>query len=427
MNTNNNKKKHKTTAGAAPTQQDNQKSTPTQPSDSSTKPSTTTSTSQKTQVQNNISNKKKFQQITFITALFALIMSLFALIEFRITSHKGDTQQTTMVAKTATLAHNNQQQAQEIQQLRQSLTQLRTQLQLNLQQQAHQMQTELAQTKARIHALQATYRKPSATNTQKNWLLTESLHLLRLAALELRFNRNVASSLLLLKAADERLASLNDPDLTTLRQHLGSNLLQLQTLTPLDYVGLLAELDSLSQHSKQLPLLTPRVKPDTSHPIQAASPEKLTSKWRAALKASWDKLSKILVIRRLDHTIAPLAGPKQQQILQNNLRNLFQQAQWAILRNDNTLFHASLKRAHQLIKQHFNTDIMATQKFIAAIKQLDTKNIQPELPNISDSIKLLERFIGKQNNAIKPSRVTPSSAPPKNNSTQTDSQENHQP
>ena len=110
-----------------------------------------------------------------------------------------------------------------------------------------------AQNQAQIQALrQLVQERDSAP--PRHWLLAEIEYLLQLAAQKVWLQQDFATALALLASADEKLAKLDDPSLTPVRQAIAADSAQLQQIQVPDLSQLHIKLQQLRKLSDSLAL-----------------------------------------------------------------------------------------------------------------------------------------------------------------------------
>lgn len=251
-----------------------------------------------------------------------------------------------------------------------------------------------AQQKAQQDALEALTARQDATHTQSSheWTLREAEYLMQIANQRLQLDRDVASAIVALAAADERLRELADPSLLSVRRQLASELSALRGVPTPDREGMVLELISYAQRIEQLPLANaPPKTSTTSTPTGAATPA--TRDWRAALDAAWQALQRLVVVRRDTQAVQPMLAPEQEYFLRQNLRLQLESARVALLRDDGGSFKAGLDSATAWLKQYFDTNDKAVSSAIEALHGMSLQNIRPALPEIDESLRLLRLHI----------------------------------
>lgn len=219
----------------------------------------------------------------------------------------------------------------------------------------------------------------------QSWTIAETAYLLRIANDRLRLDGDIATTLVALEAADQRLQSLEDPSLFEVRRSLSQEIEALRALPAPDITGLALHLGALNDSVERLPF--PNAPGTLVAPDVEPSPEQ---GWRKALHDVWQELRKLVVIKRKDQADQLLLTPDDRQLLQQNLRLSLEAAQVALIRRDDKVFHDQLRRAQEWIERYFDRGAAPTQNALQTLAQLQTANIAPPLPNISASLTALE-------------------------------------
>jgi len=249
---------------------------------------------------------------------------------------------------------------------------------------------------ARISELQA---QLQATNRQvdevtqvsrRSWMLAEAEYLLRLANQRLMMERETASALALLSSADEILVSVAEPGLFEVREALAHEAAGLRAIAHLDVEGVFVTLAALSEQVETLALLTPNA---------GAADEKeakpvLVDDQQSVLDAALDRFGDMVSIRHRDVPLEPLLTPEQHYYVQQNLRLMLEQAQLALLQRKTGVYNRSLDKAANWVELYFQLNESA-QALRATLRELQTVNVDPELPNISASLALLKAYINR--------------------------------
>ena len=104
---------------------------------------------------------------------------------------------------------------------------------------------------------------------------------------------------------------------------------------------------------------------------------------------------KYIRIRDRDAHSVPAETQRSQHFMQLNVRLLLEQAQLALLKQDQALYGHSLEQAEKLVAHYYSPSTPEYQ-FITEITALAKMQIAPKLPDISNSLKLLHLFIEEQ-------------------------------
>ncbi|MDY6979886.1 MAG: uroporphyrinogen-III C-methyltransferase [Pseudomonadota bacterium] len=231
----------------------------------------------------------------------------------------------------------------------------------------------------------------SRSHLRNDWLLTEAEYLLKLANHRLLLERDVATAIVALQSADERLREVADPGLLKIRQRIAADINDLRAVDQPDLAGLSFTLSSLAGDISRLPLATPDPQTRQQLDAAAAQSDKVES-WRELPGALWQDLKSLVVIRQHDEPIQPLLAPEQRFFLTQNLQLQLEQARLALLGGQTRVYQERLQQARQWVETYFDTEQTTTRQTLEQLAQLAEQTIHPELPDISDTHQALERF-----------------------------------
>jgi len=231
--------------------------------------------------------------------------------------------------------------------------------------------------------------------SESDWRLAEAEYLLRLANQRILMENRAEGALALLRSTDTILKELDDVSLYPLRQNLASDISKLESVPSLDIDGTYLRIAALIERSKDLPTLTleqQRQLPELIDKVMteqtdAQTQQNITSGFAKAM----NKLESLIVIQRHDQPVEPILSPDQGHYLRQNIQMLLEQAQLALLRQQQSVFTTSLSRAQSLLIQYFDQDNYTTRTLIQSLAELTALNVSPTIPDISGSLKALQQ------------------------------------
>lgn len=236
---------------------------------------------------------------------------------------------------------------------------------------------------------------------RSDWVLSEVDYLIRLASHRLLVDRDVVVATTLLQSVDQLLQELDDPQSFRLRQALASDLSALRLVERVDRTGLYLRIDALQQAVADLPLERhlhergePLVLGAESGEVDPAEP----TWWQSTttrLKAAWHHLDGYIRIYRRDEAIEPLLSPDEELYLRLNLRLMLEQAQWALLQQEQGAFEISLSKAHTWLDDYFVADDR-NQALQDELNALSEQTIVQVLPNLDDSLNAIRQVLRAQ-------------------------------
>ncbi len=263
------------------------------------------------------------------------------------------------------------------------LTQQATTFQQGLKQQAGQLQENQASLSRLLESI---------STDKSNWLITDAVHLIKLANLTLYFQHDIPTTIVLLKTANQRLAASGDPKLYPVRKLLVNDIIKLQTVPKVAVSTLYLQLQALRQETMKLPLALSHYQPNKADNLLTRSVKPSDSWWQRTVDSTANALSKVLVIRKRQSPVEPLLSPNQHRLLLQATYILYAQAQWGVMQRQQMIYQSSLKQLIELITTYFVADNQS-QAILAKLDHLVKRNIAPQLPNVSDSLDALQRYL----------------------------------
>jgi len=230
---------------------------------------------------------------------------------------------------------------------------------------------------------------------RSEWMAAESDYLLRVANRRLMLERDARGALLALRSVDELLAEGANPLYLPVREQLRSEIQSLEALTPVDVDGIALELSGLSKQLDTLPLATARHE-IAKDQTKAQTTEAEGSQVGRFFSTMWNGLKGMVTVRRLDQKLLPLLPPEQRYFLAQNLRLRLEMARLALLRGDAATYQENLKTATDWIDEYYDRNDAAVKRSRDEVARLAQINVAPALPDISASLRTLERIREKQ-------------------------------
>ncbi|MES9942717.1 MAG: uroporphyrinogen-III C-methyltransferase [Candidatus Thiodiazotropha sp. 6PLUC2] len=225
------------------------------------------------------------------------------------------------------------------------------------------------------------------------WRVAEAEYLLRVANHRLTLMGDAATSLEALKSADERLSASGDPLWSGVREQLAREMTQLKAVPVVDQAGISAELSALADQVDQLPLrdegiaLTPNKTQDDEQTEGAGSQSIALEQ---VIDDLWQGFKSMMVIRHHDRPISAMLPPEQRYFLLQNLRLKLENAKAALMGREVTLYADNLNAAMKWLDDYFLLDDPAVSGFRSQVEVLTARDIAPELPDITASLRLLQ-------------------------------------
>ncbi|PSW13072.1 heme biosynthesis operon protein HemX [Photobacterium sanctipauli] len=228
-----------------------------------------------------------------------------------------------------------------------------------------------------------------------DWLLAEADYLVKMAGRKLWLEHDTVSATILLESADHRIAELNDPSLTPIREAMHTDITALKAVARVDRDGLVLRLTSLQQQVSNLPLAN-AVLPE-AQVVAEADVTTSVDDWKQNLMTSLKNFSEHFVTYRTrDGSVIPLLSPKQDFYLQENIKSKLETAIKSVYREQGELYATSLTMAKDWAEQFYDMEDPAAQSFIETLDALAKENIEASYPSKLDSQPLITDAISER-------------------------------
>jgi uroporphyrin-3 C-methyltransferase len=211
-----------------------------------------------------------------------------------------------------------------------------------------QLEDQLYSVKLRLNS-QAERILQLGTASRGDWMLSEAAYLIRLANQRLQVERSIENPLAILENVDNIFVQLNDPELIPVRRALAEDIAALRMTGKIDREGIFLELEAISASIKDLSIIEPANQTETAEPVVdeiAQTPSILDSFERFS-----QKLGQLIVVQKRQQPIEPLLTSNEQSIIQNNLYLLLEQAQSALLKEEQIIYSTSLEKTAALLAE----------------------------------------------------------------------------
>lgn len=267
-----------------------------------------------------------------------------------------------------------------------------------------QDQRELLATQQRQIDHNATELLNAGFRNRTDWLLAESEYLLRVANQRLLIEKDIRGALAALQAADEVLRDTDDIGVYPVREQLAREILSLRSVTEVDRTGLYLQLEALRESVTQLTdesLIRERAPGFTGlSAANAGSADTASGQdqtlWRRGWQSLRDGLANVIVVRRMDTPVQPLMSPEQSAWARLNLQLMLEQAELAVLRGHPVLYQQALGKASDALNTWYDQSDERVEGLRSGIEELRERDIDPVLPDISQSLSLLKgRLAGR--------------------------------
>jgi uroporphyrin-3 C-methyltransferase len=226
---------------------------------------------------------------------------------------------------------------------------------------------------------------------EQAWRIAEVEYLLRIAVQRVLIQRDVETAQAALRSADARLQELADPHYAPVREQIATEVKALEAVTPVDTAGIAAELYALQRVLDKLPVagVTYQPRQDSGLTTGDESQAEGDFEWRQLPARVWASLSRLVRVREHNRPIEPMLPPDRDFYLRENVKLQLAAAQVAVMDRDSAAYSGALSAVRDWFNSYFDPDSAGVAKAASKLKALAALDIDPDLPDVSGSLRRL--------------------------------------
>lgn len=262
------------------------------------------------------------------------------------------------------------------------------------------LETELDETRIQSAALELKYQDLMQSRDER--LLADIEQSVTTAAQQLQLAGNVEGALIILQAADLRLATNASSRFVSLRRSIARDIERLKASGLADVSGATLKLENVVAAVDGFPLAFEQ-RPKAAIPIARVSPKMatkpaatpapqdlgVTDGIRQLIAEIWQDARQLVRIERLDLSEQALLTPPQIYFLRENLKLRLLSARVALLQRNGRVYREELLQAQRNLTRFFDTRAATVQTANDALKQLMDKGGNLELPGLDETLSTI--------------------------------------
>jgi len=236
------------------------------------------------------------------------------------------------------------------------------------------------------------------------WQLAEVEYLMRVAQHKLILENDFAGAALTLQAASDKIGLTGDSGMLPVRVQISDEIAELKTRKRPDLVGMTLVLAQLSRQVRSLvpgfPSRIGEAMPESALPESPSFATEIQA-WTNRVSGFVDSL--VTVRHEATHpTRTEASVVNVGETLADNLKL----ARWSVLDRDAHQYQLLLDRSIDLFRQFYNLDNAANHDFYSQLQVLQKSAIKPEKPDISGSLRRLQRILASRDTEPAEARPT---------------------
>jgi uroporphyrin-3 C-methyltransferase len=244
---------------------------------------------------------------------------------------------------------------------------------------------------------QVSQRQPS------DWLVHEAEYLVRVAARTMWLEQDTKAAIGLLRDADNRLKTLNQPKFLPVRALINEDIETLALMPTLKNQEAILTLMALNKQIATLELAGVNLAEALDQTKEDFTLSDDIGDWQENLAKTWQKFLKdFITVRRRSGMVEPLMSPEQQQNLKQNLSLKVQLVQWAASEQKAEVYQQTLLDIQQWLNGYFDMESPVNKRFYQAIEQLKQQTIHYDYPSDLRSLTAIKHILADTKQGYQP-------------------------
>lgn len=264
-----------------------------------------------------------------------------------------------------------------------------------------------------VQAEKLTQQQPSIqiqTPTLKDWSLGEVHFLLQTAVQQFDLKKDKESSIISFKLADNLLLERGELELLPVRKQISEDIAIVNQYADVDVSGLSQMIDNLLKQlkpenktlqttSESIELLPSKKETGTAESSDSKTEETLVSRVKKTINDA-------VIIRKLDKPLQQDLDLDSKERLYQLFSLRFETLKIMLLQGDDDNYHSQIERIRSLLVDYYPVE--KNTVYLEQLKILDQEDLSPDLPDVNDSLQLLEKIMTEKNIMDKTGTPTPS-------------------
>jgi uroporphyrin-3 C-methyltransferase len=238
------------------------------------------------------------------------------------------------------------------------------------------------------------------------WQLAEVEYLMRVAQHKLILQDDFEGAAITLQAASDRIGLTGDPGLLPVRVMISEEIAELKTRKRADLVGMTL---ILAQLGRQVRVLEPGFAIRIDETAVAPAGVEASQDWLERFIAFIDSLVEVR-----NEATRPSEIEANSVDVGASLEDNLKLARWAVLERDASQYQLLLEQSLRLFREFYDLDNAANHDFMTQLQDLQKMVIKPDKPDITGSLRELQRILSQRENAPPPEPAATESMEPDN-------------
>lgn len=224
------------------------------------------------------------------------------------------------------------------------------------------------------------------------WKIFEADYLLGIANQKLQLESDISAAIAMIEAADSALVGSGSNRVFAVRQAIASDLTSLRSVQVFDRQGVYLRIGALIEEVENIGLVNSmreNFENNSSDDSTRVQPVPISND---LITSSLEFLSTVFVWRQWDQSPNTILAPEQGEFIKQNLKLMLEQSQLALLMKDQTVYAETLNKSGDWLERYAVMDSSIGSTIAVELQTLRDTNINPVLPEISESLALIRQL-----------------------------------
>jgi uroporphyrin-3 C-methyltransferase len=228
------------------------------------------------------------------------------------------------------------------------------------------------------------------------WKIFEADYLLGIANQKLQLESDISAAAAMMEAADAALLGSGSNRVFAVRQAIANDLTSLRSVDIFDRQGVYLRIGALIEEVENIDLVNSMRENFENNSANDSTRVQPTPTSNELITSSLEFLSTVFVWRQWDQTPNTILASEQGEFIKQNLKLMLEQSQLALLMKDQTVYAQALKKSSDWLERYAVMDSTAGKLISSELVILSSTNINPVLPEISESLTLIRQLTSSE-------------------------------
>ncbi len=225
--------------------------------------------------------------------------------------------------------------------------------------------------------------------TRGDWLVADAEYLLSVANQRLHLMSDVNTTKMALEAADQRLRESGDTAAFKVREQIAKEVAKLRTITVPDIVKMYSSIQILKDKVNGLAVLLPYAGKPLTESKQVHDHDQTQDAEHGVLNSALQLLEGYVTVKHSDQPVTEIITEQEVEFIRQQLNVKLEMIKISLVQQNDSLYQANITDVKQWLNTNF-TKNQQSRSFLSELSRLSKIKLRTQLPDISQSLKMLK-------------------------------------